>query len=52
MNEGERGVKNPPNLVNVVYGCPLTKNLAKGVIHKPRGQLRGEGGKPNDHFIT
>ena len=23
-----------------------------GVIHKPRGQLRGEGGQPNDHFIT
>ena len=23
-----------------------------GVIHKPRGQLRGEGGLPNDHFIT
>ena len=26
----------------------------KGVIHKPRGQLRGpgEGDWPNDHFIT
>ena len=23
-----------------------------GVIHKPRGHLRREGDKPNDHFIT
>ena len=23
-----------------------------GIIHKPRGQLREEGGWLNDHFIT
>ena len=28
VNEGERGVKNSQNFVNVVYGCPLELNHA------------------------
>ena len=30
----------------------MLETLALRAIHKSRGQLNGEGGYPNDHFIT
>ena len=30
----------------------LCAQCTLGVIHKPRGQLRGEGGYSNDYFVT
>ena len=37
---------------DIVYGFRELSKNELGIIHKPRGQLRGRGSQPNDHFIT
>ena len=38
----------PPNVdkfnAYAIHGQPENQRIYKGIIHKPRGQLRGEGG--------